>query len=360
MQKPRILILACGGTITMVDKPGPGGKSVRVPADDIMQILRNVPSLGEMAECTFVKLFHKDSTNMNPADWVVMGRSVAEAAMSNKFDGIVITHGTDTMAYTATALGLTLADGLSVPVIITGSQKPLLQHGSDARVNLERAVMTAIDAANHHYAEVMVLFDHRILRGTRTVKADEKKFDAFASPAFPDLGEHSGAGIKWKEAIRRASKHGKIDLTKIRFSKGVLVIDLVPGLEPGIIIGALRQGNVHALILRSQGAGNVPTDGEYSMIPVIEEATKLGIPVMISTKFVGGTTMSDVYETGAAAITAGAIPTGDLTDVAVQVKAMWLMSLGLTTGKKLGLALLKATAGEVSSHGSSDKEEVSA
>lgn len=345
-RKPRILILACGGTITMVDKPGTGGTRVRAPADDIVQIIEQVPSLNEMADCKLELLYDKDSTNMNPADWVVMARAVAEAAVSGQYDGIVMTHGTDTMAYTATALGLTLT-GLTIPVVITGSQMPLLQHGSDARVNLERSVRTVVEAAERGYVEVMVVFDHRILRGTRTVKADEKQFDAFRSPACPELGVHTGAGITWGRHVRRRVSKTKIDLTKIRFAKGVLVVDLVPGLEPGIIIGTLRLGSVHALILRSQGAGNVPTDGEYSMIPVIEEANRLGIPVMISTKFVGGTTMSEVYATGAAAIDAGAIPTKDLTDVAVQVKVMWLLSLGLTTGKKLKPALLKAVAGEV-------------
>ena len=132
-----------------------------------------------------------------------------------------------------------------------------------------------------------------------------------------------------------------------RFDSDIVSFELNPGLRPSMIRLVIKSGQCHGILLKSLGAGNVPSLDEYSLLPVIEESTKLGIPVLISTKFVGGVVHPGIYKTGSDAIKAGGIPTGDLTDVAAQVKLMFGLAQGHTSPEDIKKFIFTNLAGEI-------------
>lgn len=176
-KKPRICLIYTGGTIGMI-----GTKDGLRPPEDASDFLKIAPELEELVKIEFVPLLNKDSTNMNPSDWEKMARAVYERK-DDGYNGFVIAHGTDTMHFSASALAFALGRNLNFPVVFTGAQTtPRVLHG-DARINLVRACKVALESL----AEVVVSFGDFVFRGCRAQKKDEKKFDAFESPAFPPL-----------------------------------------------------------------------------------------------------------------------------------------------------------------------------
>jgi L-asparaginase/Glu-tRNA(Gln) amidotransferase subunit D len=174
--KPRICLIYTGGTIGMIKD----GDTLR-PPDHAEDFLRLAPELDHIASIKFVALMNKDSSNMNPADWTLIANAVYERR-NDGYDGFVIAHGTDTMHFSASAVALALGNQLSFPVVFTGAQTiPEVPHG-DARVNLLRACKVATT----DIAEVVIAFGEYVFRGCRAQKKDERRFDAFESPAeFP-------------------------------------------------------------------------------------------------------------------------------------------------------------------------------
>lgn len=319
----RIMFLGFGGTIAMTpDKQGP-----LIPTESVETLVDMVPSLRDMAKIDLIQLVNKDSVNVNPKHWKRLARIIEDIHLNRNrsYDGIIITHGTDTMAYTAGAVALALGRGLQIPIVFTGSQKPLITEGTDAKSNLENAVRTVIEARNKGIAEVMITFADKVLRASRAVKISESKFRAFDSPAYPPLAKISSTGVHFASHARKRTD----DVLKVKpeFYRHVVTLDLVPGLNPEIVKSIIRSGACKGLLLKSLGAGNVPSEGAYSLLPVIKEATsEYHIPVLVTTKFVGGTTHMEMYEPGKKALDMGAIPTGDMTDVMAQIKLMWLLS----------------------------------
>ncbi len=336
------MILGFGGTIAMV----PDSEGTLKPAKSVDEIVNIVPSLKEMADISFLELERKDSTNINPDHWTKLASKILE--IHEQYNGIIVTHGTDTMAYTAGALSLALGRGLDVPIVFTGSQLPLVTYGTDARFNLENSVKTIIEACKHHIAEVMIVFSDRVLRANRAIKISESKFPAFDSPVFPYLATITAIGVQFIPQAFTIQEGTPIEM-KPHFQRGILAAEVVPGLEPGLLLEVLKSGKCRGLLLKSLGAGNVPSEEEYSLLPVIQAATQTyKVPVLISTKFVGGNTHMDIYEPGRLAMEAGAIPTGDMTDVIAQVKFMWALAQGFRSSQDLSQVLKKSFVGEVS------------
>jgi len=324
----------------------PDSSGVLKPAKSIEEIIAIVPTIREMADVTFLELENRDSTNINPTHWTKLAMKIADA--SKDFDGIIVTHGTDTMAYTSGAVSLALGPELPIPIVFTGSQLPLIAHGTDARFNLENSMKTVLEACRCGIAEVMIVFSDRVLRANRSIKTNEAKFPAFNSPAFPLLSNITAVGISFIPQAFKAKKGGFIDI-KPHFQRGILSVEIVPGLEPSILMEVLQSGKCQGLLLKSLGAGNVPSEDEYSLLPVIRAAVEnYHVPVMISTKFVGGNTHMDIYEPGRLALEAGAIPTGDMTDVMAQVKFMWALAQGYRTPEELRKVIGKSFVGEIS------------
>lgn len=321
----RVLIIGFGGTIAMVrDEQG-----VLKPAKGIKEIVAQVPSLKEMADVDCRQLESRDSTNIHATQWRELARHLHDW-QATRYDGFIVTHGTDTMAYTAGAVALSLGRSLQKPIVFTGAQLPFVDSGTDARFNLENSMKTVVEASNQSIVEVMITFSDKVFRAARTIKTSEARFQAFDSPAFPPLAMITATGVEFHSSALRREQVMIHDLgyftDRNRFERGVLTVDLVPGLEPDTLSHILRYGRVRGLLLKSLGAGNVPSEGKFSLIPVIQMAVeRLNIPVLVVTKYAGGNTRMGMYEPGMKALEAGAISTGDMTDVLAQVKLMWLL-----------------------------------
>lgn len=322
MTLPRIVVIGMGGTIGMVR----GADGALRPASSVGELLDQVPAAAHYAELTLVPLASLDSTNLAPHHWAALIDAVAQA--HSHCDGILVLHGTDTMAYTASALSLSLPRGGHLPIVFTGSQLPLKSDHTDAARNLIGALLTLRLAIRRQISEVMIVFGDRVLRGNRAIKTSEIRFAAFDSPTFPLLGEVTAAGIRLTGVHRERTQNLPI-LSDTRFDGAILTVDMTPGLPPEALRAVLHSGHCRGLILRSLGTGNVPNVGPLSLVPVILEATTSGIPILVTTKFVGGSTRMGLYEPGRDALDAGALPTGDLTDVAAQVKLMAALGRGI-------------------------------
>lgn len=321
-------------------------KKAIVPAKDLKTVAKLIPRLLEVADIKMEFLSGKDSTNITPEDWTRLALYIYDNR--EKYDGFVITHGTNTMAYTASALSLALGPGFKKPVIITGSQLPLSVYGNDARFNFENAVKTAVLASQEKIAEVMVVFSDVVLRGARTVKVSESEFDAFKSPAFPELAKITSTGIHFGPLTKRANTSGKFEL-KPHFNTSTITIDLAPGQQPSLIQTLVASGKIRGIILKSYGAGSVPTEGEYSFLPFIKKIAKeYKIPVVVATKFLGGNAYKEINDEPAIqAIEAGAIPAGDMTDVMTEVKLMWVLAQGDLSEKEIQKRMLTDYTGEI-------------
>lgn len=342
--KKKILIIGYGGTIVMVVDPV---RKAVLPAKKIDEVLSLLPTLHEVADVQLEFLSNKDSTNVTPEDWTRLAMYIY--SKHDEYDGFVVTHGTNTMAYTASALTLALGPGLKKPVILTGSQLPLTVYGNDARFNFENAVKAAVEASEQKIAEVMIVFNDVVLRGCRTVKVSESSFHAFKSPAFPEIGLISSTGIHFTPWARTVDPNIPFELAP-HFHTNIISIDLTPGQQPRMLESLILSGQCKGVILKSHGAGSVPTEGEYSFLPFIHRAVReYKVPVIVSTKFLGGNAYKEVNdECAVLAIEAGAIPAGDLTDVMTEVKLMWILAQGSFTEAEIRRQVLKNYIGEMS------------
>ena len=170
-QKKKILIIGYGGTIVMVVDET---RKAVVPAKNLDEILAKLPTINDVADIDMDFLSNEDSTNVGPNDWTRIAIYIRDK--HDQYDAFVITHGTNTLAYTASALTLALGTGLKKPIVLTGSQLPLSVYGNDARFNFENAIKTAAEASKRDINEVMIVFSDTILRGCRSVKSVNYRF----------------------------------------------------------------------------------------------------------------------------------------------------------------------------------------
>jgi L-asparaginase len=274
-------------------------------------LLAELPTLGRVADIETRILFNLDSGDMQPADWVVLAREVHRALAEATHDGIVVVHGTDTMAYTASALALMLGP-LPRPVVLTGAQRPLLEARTDARENLLDAALIATLPV----PEVSIAFSSRALRGARAIKRDAWAFDAFESPNAAPLVE-LGISIEVAPHVRAPAPLAPFDE---RLEPRVLAIRVFPGLDPALIRGAVRVG-VKGIVLEAYGTGNLP-HLTGSLIGALADARDHGVPVLVVSQCPHGFVEMARYEGGAAAEAAGAISGGDMTVEAALAKLM--------------------------------------
>ncbi len=286
--------------------------STSLTPDECVRDLRDdLPVLGRIAAIESRVLFNIDSGDMQPGDWLTIARAVHDALASGAYDGLVLVHGTDTMAYTASALGLLLGR-LPCPVVLTGSQRPLAEVRSDARQNLIDAALVA----TMNVPEVVITFSSRAIRGVRSIKRDAWALDAFDSPNCPALVE-LGVGVGVAQHVREG---GPIEPFDDRLERRVLSVRVFPGLDPALVVGALRSG-VRGLVLSTYGTGNVPHLGS-SLVPALLEARERGVPVLITSQCSRGAVDLRRYEGGAHAEAAGAISGGDMTAESAIAKLM--------------------------------------
>ncbi|MCB0792613.1 MAG: asparaginase [Flavobacteriales bacterium] len=340
MTTASVLIVYTGGTIGMVRDPRSG---VMRPMD-LARLEEQVPELQAMGVRLESISFERplDSSDLGPEHWSRIAAIIGEHYQ--RFEGFVVLHGSDTMAYTASALSF-LLEGLGKPVVLTGSQLPIGSIRTDARENL----ITAIEIASARdefgrpmVPEVSVYFEYRLYRGNRTVKVHAERFQAFRSPNWPELAE-AGVHIRYdRSAIlphrdRPFKVHDRIDT-------GVGVMRLFPGIRSTWVEGLLGSDGLQAVVMTSFGSGNGPTERRF--LEALRRARERGITIINVTQCDGGRVEQGRYTTSASFNELGIVPGADLTVEAALTKCMFLLGQG-HRGEALSERLKNPIAGEL-------------
>ena len=316
-----ILIIYTGGTIGMKQDP----EDLTLRPFDFSQILEEVPELRKFAvridSYTFNPLI--DSSDVEPSLWTRLASLIRERY--DQYDGFVILHGTDTMAYSASALSFML-EGLTKPVIFTGSQLPIGIPRTDGKENLISAVEIAAakDGDGHaRVPEVSIYFDSRLMRGNRTSKLSAEDFNAFRSVNWPPLAE-AGVNIRYnRSAIRYPGSWSQPLTVHDRLDTRVAILKIHPGITPEMVRIFLCAPEIRAVIIETYGSGNALTKPWFT--DIIREASATGIILLNVTQCTAGSVNMDLYATGKSLKEAGVVSGYDVTTEAALGKLFVLM-----------------------------------
>jgi len=300
----RLHLIATGGTIACI--PSPNGL---VPGLGAKELLGYIPN-GEDIGCT--DLFSMDSSNIQPEEWQQMAMAVLEAR--EHCDGIVMTHGTDTMAYTASMLSFMLQN-IDIPVVLTGSQHPIVRPDSDGRINLKNAVT----AARSLPGGVYIAFGDAVMMGCRAVKTRTTSLNAFESINYPYVGAVANdrfISLREPRALGEFSCFVDID-------PSVALIKLIPGTNP-LFLESVAGCGLHGVVVEAFGLGGVHNfrrDHAESLKKLIQQ----GIPVILASQCLYEASTPDIYEVSHSLREAGVISAGDMTTEAAVTKLMWVL-----------------------------------
>ena len=337
---PSVLLIYTGGTIGMIENPETGA----LEAFNFDQLQENVPELKRFNYRISSYQFNPpiDSSDMEPTLWAKLVKIIHYNY--NNFDGFVILHGTDTMAYTASALSFMLAN-LSKPVILTGSQLPIGVLRTDGKENLITSIEIA--AAKHPdgtaiVPEVCIFFENHLLRGNRTTKINAENFNAFRSYNYPTLAT-AGIHIKYDyDRIRKADPKTPMHPHYV-FDTNVVILTIFPGIQENIVKTILNTPGLRAVVLKTYGSGNAPQKPWF--IQLLKEATQRGIVIVNISQCSTGMVEMARYETGLHLLDAGVISGYDATVESVLTKLMFLLGHGLSP-REVRNEMSRSIAGE--------------
>jgi len=323
-----VLLIYTGGTIGSVPsrKNDPG--STLVPTNSFVPLLNLVP--GFHRETNTMVLENKevpvavedwnepmDSANLKVEHWYQMAHTIRDRY--HEFEGFVILHGTDTLAYSASALSFILKN-LSKPVVLTGSQRPLIRSRSDAMQNLVTSIEIAASKSLQGFSipEVCVFFRDTLMRGNRTTKTSANDFRAFSSPNSPPLGRAAKRfRLDWKQVYRQ--RRAELDLLPSLEQK-VISLDLFPGMSVELLKNVLNSPGLRGVVLKTFGAGNAPTFPHF--LEVLRRASVSGIVILDVTQCWSGEVEMGLYETSAKLLECGVVSGMDMTPEAGLTKMM--------------------------------------
>lgn len=307
-----ILLIATGGTIACIETEN--GLKPNVSAEDIVKY---IPQIKESCNLTYNQLFNLDSTNIQPEHWCMIAKIIKEKY--DKYDGFIITHGTDTMSYTACALSY-LIQNPTKPIIITGAQKPINNIVSDAKKNLLDSIRFCLNNGNEG---VYVVFDGKVIIGTRARKVRSKSYSAFESINYP-----ISAFIDGERIVKYVEKNDKEKNVFFydNLMPSVFLLKLIPGIEPEILDYIMD--NYDAVVIESYGVGGIPFHNKRNFFEKLKKYTKKGKIIVIATQVMFEGSDARLYEVGNNIMKEyNVLESFDMTVEAVCIKLMWILSL---------------------------------
>ena len=342
-QKSSILLIYTGGTIGMKVDP----ILQALTPFDFKQILEEVPELRKYAyridSWTFDPLI--DSSDVEPSLWISLAKLIEEKY--EEYDGFVILHGTDTMAYSASALSF-MIENLSKPVIFTGSQLPIGMPRTDGKENLISAVEIAAakDAEGHALVpEVCICFDNILMRGNRTCKMNSDNFRAFRSENLPPLAE-AGIHIRYNTGIiRRPVSWEDAPIFRKYLDTKVSILKMHPGITPQIVRDIMCSPDTRAVIIETYGAGNAPSKEWF--LKIVQEAAGMGKIILNVTQCIAGSVNMDIYATGKCLKDAGVVSGYDSTTESALAKLFYLLGT-FQDNEQVKMLLEEDLRGEIS------------
>lgn len=313
----RILLISTGGTIAS-QKSAEG----LVPMDQGEALAAQVPGIYQIADIDIANVFSKDSSNIDPADWA----AIIKCLRGNpSYDGYVITHGTDTMAYTSAALSYVMRD-LEKPVVLTGSMIPMSEPETDAKRNLEDAFRFMEVLLSKGQSGVSITFAGRLIHGPRAKKMSGKRLEAFKSVYYDELGfseDKKATVLKTPFIDRETLCDPKTEAYEVRFSNEVLPVKLFPGFSADYF-DRIVDMKPKAIVVECFGLGGLPYIGE-NLLPGIKKAVDLGILPVITTQCPEGGVDLSTYDVGQKTLKTGAVSALDMGFEAIITKLMWLI-----------------------------------
>ena len=320
----KVLLIYTGGTIGMIKDYQTGV----LRAFEFDNLYKRIPELSHLDCDISVHSFEKviDSSDMNPQHWITIAEVIEKEY--NHYDGFVVLHGSDTMSYSASALSFML-QGLTKPVIFTGSQLPIGDLRTDAKENLITSIQLAALKENGEpvIQEVGLYFEYKLYRGNRTTKINAEHFQAFASLNYPLLVE-SGVHLKvMKENLLPRKQKQRLEVWK-DFETNVAIIKMFPGITASILNGIFNIPNLKGVVLETYGSGNAPTDAWF--VESLQSAINKGIHIVNVTQCSGGSVMMGKYEASEALKKMGVIDGKDLTTESAITKLMLLLKKNIS------------------------------
>lgn len=316
-----VLLIYTGGTIGMNRNPQTGA----LEPFKFEHLLSNVPELAQFSTHIATYQFTPpiDSSNMSPRLWIELTHIIADNY--DKYDGFVILHGTDTMAFTASALSYML-ENLTKPVILTGSQLPIGQLRTDGKENL----ITSIEIASAKHSdgraimpEVGIYFNGHLMRGNRTTKQSADNFNAFESFNYPHLAD-AGVNISYREDLILKPDYSKPMTPHFRLDNNVIVFTIFPGIREDLVRHVIATPNLRSIVMRTFGSGNAPQSPW--LIKALKEASANGKTIINISQCMAGSVEMGRYDTGYQLKSAGVISGHDSTVESAVTKLMYLQA----------------------------------